>query len=103
MQEICPKMNAEVFERRNAEETTYGACDSPFMIVTVRRLQRSAVAEGRWGSLTKCGVTKLMTVRRVYDDLSCIFFMKFREVISVPIFQELKCYGTKTLDELVCL
>ena len=22
-------MNAEVFERRNAEETTYGACDGP--------------------------------------------------------------------------
>ena len=29
MQEIYPKMNAEVFERRNAEETTYGACDGP--------------------------------------------------------------------------
>ena len=29
MQEICPKMNAEVLERRNAEETTYGACDGP--------------------------------------------------------------------------
>ena len=29
MQKICPKMNAEVFERRNAEETTYGAYDGP--------------------------------------------------------------------------
>ncbi|TMX03796.1 hypothetical protein EJD97_014044 [Solanum chilense] len=35
--------------------------------MTVRRWQRSAAAEGRWGSLTKCGVTKLVTVRRVYD------------------------------------
>ena len=29
LQEIYPKMNAEVFERRNAEETTYGAYDGP--------------------------------------------------------------------------
>ena len=29
MQEICPKMNAEVFERINAEETTYGADEGP--------------------------------------------------------------------------
>ena len=29
MQEICSKMYAEIFERRNAEETTYGACDGP--------------------------------------------------------------------------
>ena len=29
MQEICPKMIAEVCERINAEETTYGACDGP--------------------------------------------------------------------------
>ena len=31
--------------------------------VTVRRWQRSAAAEGRWESLTKCGITKLVTVR----------------------------------------
>ena len=40
------------------------------MLVTVRRWQRSAAAEGRWGSLTKCGVTKLVTARRVYDGSS---------------------------------
>ncbi|TMW99799.1 hypothetical protein EJD97_001948, partial [Solanum chilense] len=49
---------------------------------TVRRWQRSAAAEGRWGSLTKCGVTESMTVRRVYDGPSCRFVMKFREVIQ---------------------
>ena len=37
------------------------------VLVTVHRWQRSAAAEGRWGRLTKCGVTKLVTVRRVYD------------------------------------
>ncbi|TMW99163.1 hypothetical protein EJD97_002960 [Solanum chilense] len=37
------------------------------MLVTVRRWQRSAAAEGRWGSLTKFWVTKLVMVRRVYD------------------------------------
>ena len=42
----------------------------PMELVTVRRWQRSAAAEGRWGSLTKCGVTESMTVRRDHDDLS---------------------------------
>ena len=73
------------------------------VLVMVHRWQRSAAAEGRWGSLTKCGVTKLVTVRRVYDGLSCRFVMKFREVIPVPIFQELKCFGTKTLHGSLCL
>ena len=73
------------------------------VLMTVRRWQRSAAAEGRWGSLTKCGITKLVTVRRVYDGPSCRFVMKFREVIPVPRFQELKCFGTKTLDGPLCL
>ncbi|TMW85748.1 hypothetical protein EJD97_022614, partial [Solanum chilense] len=70
---------------------------------TVRRWQRSAAAERRWGSLTKCGVTESMTARRVYDGPSCRFVMKFREVIPVPIFQDLKYFGTKTLDGPSCL
>ncbi|TMW82772.1 hypothetical protein EJD97_004968, partial [Solanum chilense] len=81
------------------------------VLVTVRRWQRSAGAEGRWGSLTKCGVTESMTVRRVYDGPSCRFVMKFREVIQYiyskslcvserrPSTQEFKCFGTKTLDD----
>ena len=73
------------------------------VLVTVRRWQRSAAAEGRWGILTKCGVTKLVMDRRVYDGPSCKFVMKFREVISLPIFQELKYFGTKTLDRPLCL
>ena len=40
------------------------------MLVTVRKWQRSAAAEGRWGSLTKRGITKLVTVRRGYDGQS---------------------------------
>ncbi|TMW85639.1 hypothetical protein EJD97_022779 [Solanum chilense] len=71
--------------------------------MTVRRWQRSEAAEGRWGSLTKCGVMKLVTVRRAYDGPSCRFVMKFREVIPVPRFQELKCFETKTLDGPLCL
>ena len=70
----------------------------PTELVTVRRWQRSAAAEGRWGSLTKCGVMKLVTVCYVYDGPSCRFVMKFREVIPVPIFQELKCFETNALD-----
>ena len=73
------------------------------VIVTIRRWQRSAAAEGRWGSLTKCGVTKLETVCRVYDGPSCRFIMKFREVIPVSIFKELKCFETKALDGPLCL
>ncbi|TMW97457.1 hypothetical protein EJD97_005465 [Solanum chilense] len=75
----------------------------PTEFMTVRRWQRSVAAERRWGSLTKCGVTKHVMVRRVYDGPSCRFVMKFREVILVPIFQELKCFGTKTLDGPLCL
>ena len=36
-----------------------------------------------------------VTVRRGYDGPSCRFVMKFREVIPVPRFQELKCFGTR--------
>ncbi|TMW80147.1 hypothetical protein EJD97_023475 [Solanum chilense] len=66
--------------------------------VTVRRWQRSAAAEGRWGSLTKCGITKLVTVHHGHDGPSCRFVVKIREVIPVPRFQELKYIETKTLD-----
>ena len=45
--------------------------------------------------MTKCGVTKLVTVHRVYDSPSFRFVVKFREVIPVPRFQELKCFGTR--------
>ncbi|TMX05402.1 hypothetical protein EJD97_022459 [Solanum chilense] len=75
----------------------------PTELMTIRRWQRSAAAEGKWGSLTKCGVTNLVTVRRVYDGPSCRFVMKFRELIPVPIFQELKCFETKALDGPLCL
>ena len=95
-------MNAEILreemQKRPPTElvTDRHACD-------VRRWQRSAGAEGRWGSLTKCGVTESMTVCRVYDGRSCRFVMKFREVVPVTIFQEFKCFETKTLDGPLCL
>ncbi|TMW90341.1 hypothetical protein EJD97_015876 [Solanum chilense] len=53
------------------------------MLVTVRRSQRSAAAEGRWGSLTKCGVTKSVTDRRIHGGPSCRF-MKIIEVVQYP-------------------
>ncbi|TMX04036.1 hypothetical protein EJD97_011934 [Solanum chilense] len=73
------------------------------VLVTVRRWQCSAAAEGRLGSLTKCGITKLVTVRHGYDGPSCRFVVKYREVIPVPRFQELKCFRTKTLEGPLCL
>ena len=73
------------------------------VLVTVRRWQHSAAAEGRWESLTKCGVTESMTVRCVNDGPSCRFVMKFREVVPVPIFQEFTCFETKTLEGPLCL
>ncbi|TMX05449.1 hypothetical protein EJD97_020524 [Solanum chilense] len=75
----------------------------PTDLVTVRRWQRTAAAEGRWGSLTKCGVTESVTDRRLHDGLSCRFVMMFRKVVPVPIFQEFKCFGTETLDRPFCL
>ena len=65
------------------------------MPVKVRRWQRREAAEGRWGSLTKCGITELVTVRQVYDGPSCRLVVKFREVIPVPRFQELKYFETR--------
>ena len=73
------------------------------VLVTFRGWQRSSAAEWRWGSLTKCGVTLLVTVHHVYDGPSCRFVIKFREVIPVPRFQDLKCFETKTLDGPLCL
>ncbi|TMW89058.1 hypothetical protein EJD97_017702 [Solanum chilense] len=73
------------------------------MLVTVRRWQRSAGAEGRRGSLTKCGVTESVMDRRIHDGPSCRFVMKIREVVPVPILQEFKCIGTETLDGPLCL
>ncbi|TMW80846.1 hypothetical protein EJD97_014458, partial [Solanum chilense] len=54
---------------------------------TVHRWQRSKAAEGRWGSLTNCGVTNLVTVRRGYDGPSSRFVVKFREVIQYPEYK----------------
>ncbi|TMX05104.1 hypothetical protein EJD97_002400 [Solanum chilense] len=68
------------------------------MLVMVRRWHRSAGTEGRWESLTKCGVTEIMTDRRSHDGPSCWFVIKIREVVPVPKFQEFKCIGTETLD-----
>ena len=73
------------------------------MLVMIDRWQRSAADEGRWGILTKCGVTKCVADIRIYDGLSCWFVMKIREVVLVPKFQEFKCLGTKTLDRRLCL
>ena len=89
-------MNAEILSEEMQKRP-------PTELMTVRRWQHSAAAEGRWGSLTKCGVTESMTVRHVYDSPSCRFVMNFREVIPVPIFQEFKCFETKTLDGPLCL
>ena len=70
----------------------------PTELMTVRRWQRREAAEGRWGSLTKCGITKLVTVRHGYDGPSCRFVAKIREVIPVPKFQKLKYFVMKNLD-----
>ncbi|TMW80590.1 hypothetical protein EJD97_017983 [Solanum chilense] len=71
----------------------------PTKLVTVRR----ALAEGRWGILTNYGVTECVTDRRSHDGPSYWFVMKIREVVPVPKFQEFKCFGTETLDGLLCL
>ena len=81
------------FSARNCRRDHLRSVWWSFVLVTVRGWQRSAAAEGRWGSLTKCGITKLVTVRRGYDGPSCRFVVKIIKVILVPRFQELKCFG----------
>ncbi|TMX02853.1 hypothetical protein EJD97_019544 [Solanum chilense] len=73
------------------------------MLVKVRRWHRSAAAEGRWGSLTKCGVTESVTDHRRHDGPSCWFVMKIREVVPLSKFQEFKCFRTETLNGPLCL
>ena len=94
MQEICPKLNAEILSEE-LQKRPPTELMTVRVLVTVRGWQCSAAAEGRWGSLTKCGITKLVTVCRGYDGPSCRFVVKFREVIPVPRFQELKCFGMR--------
>ena len=73
------------------------------MLVKVLRWQHSTAAEGRLGSLTKCGVTESMTVRRVYDGPSCRFVMKFREVIQYPYSKSLSVLERRTsTDRCAC-
>ncbi|TMW80264.1 hypothetical protein EJD97_022134, partial [Solanum chilense] len=75
----------------------------PTELVTVRRWQRSAAAEGRWGILTKCRVTESMTVRRVYDGPSYRFVMKFREVVPVPYSKSLSVLERRpSTDRCAC-
>ena len=50
-------MNAEILSEEMQKRP-------PTELVTVRMWQGSAAAEGRWGSVTKCGVTESMTVCR---------------------------------------
>ncbi|TMW87626.1 hypothetical protein EJD97_019706 [Solanum chilense] len=52
------------------------------MPMTVSRWHRSEVAEGRWESLTKCGVTECVTDRRSHDGPSFWFVMKIKEVFQ---------------------
>ena len=96
MHEIYAKRNAEILSEEMQKR-------QPTELMTVRRWQRSAAAEVRWGSLTKCGITKLVTVYHGYDGPSCRFVVKFREVIPLPRLQELKYFETKTLDGPLCL
>ncbi|TMW84128.1 hypothetical protein EJD97_025747, partial [Solanum chilense] len=51
---------------------------------TVHRWHRSAVAEGRWGSLTKYGVTGCVMDRHRHDGPSFLFVIKIREVLQLP-------------------
>ena len=54
------------------------------MLVMVHRWHRSVAAKGRWGILTKCGVTECVTDHRSHDSLSYWFAMKISEVVPVP-------------------
>ena len=75
----------------------------PTELMTVRRWQRREATEGRWESLTNCGITKLGTVRHGYDGPSRRFVVKIREVIPVPRFQELKYFETRpSTDRCAC-
>ncbi|TMW80814.1 hypothetical protein EJD97_014794 [Solanum chilense] len=74
----------------------------PTKLVTVRRWQRSATAEGRWGSLTQCGVTESVTDRRIHYGPSCRFVMKFREVVQYPYSKSSSVLERRPSDRCAC-
>ena len=102
-QEICLKDESGGFWARNAEKYHLRSLWRYIVPVMVRRWHRSKTVEGRWGSLTKCGVTKCVTDRSNHDGPSCVFVVMIRELVPVPKFQEFKCYGTEIIDGLLCL
>ena len=96
MQKICPKMNAEVLAKKCRRDHLRSLWRSVGGSV-VQLLKEDGEV---WPSV---GLRRLVTVRRVYDGPSCMFVVKFREVIPVPRFQELKSFRMKTLDGPLCL
>ena len=103
------------WQRRKAAEGRWGVWPS----VGLRSLWRSIVAmtvrpaDSSWSSRKwsqypdskSCSVLERRpsTDRCAYDGPSCMFVMKFREVIPVPIFQDSMFFGTKTIDGPSCL
>ncbi|TMX04741.1 hypothetical protein EJD97_005013, partial [Solanum chilense] len=70
---------------------------------TVCRWHRSAAAEGRWESITKCGVMDCVTDHRSRDGPSCRFVMKIREVVPVPNFKSSSVMERRTpMDRCAC-
>ena len=73
--------------------------------VTVRRWQHREAVERRWGSLTKCGITKLLTVSHGYDGQSWLW----RSVLQVRREDQRSDPSTQiprvneTLDGPLCL
>ena len=96
-------MKAEVFEQEIQKRYHLRSFWRSVVPVTVRRWHRSEAAEGRWGSLTKCGFMKCMMYCCSRDGPSWWFVVMIREVVPVLKFQEFKCYGTETLDGPLCL
>ena len=84
MQEICLIDECRGFWERNTEKYHLRSLWRSVILVTVRRWHHSAAAEGRWGSLIKCGATECVTDRHSHDGLSCWFVMKIREVVQYP-------------------
>ena len=97
------KDERESFWARNAEKYHLRSLWRSFMAVMVRRWNRSEAAEGRWGSLTKCGVTKYMTDHHIHDSLSWWFVMKIREVVQYPNSKSLSVMERRSsMDRCAC-
>ena len=92
MQEICQKMNADVFEQEMQKSTTYGPCEGSSCLwrsigrIVVKLLKEDGKVLPSVGLRSVWRTVVAMTHRRSHDGPSFLFVVNIRELVPVPKF-----------------